>query len=609
MNRREFLKLSGFVGTTLIGGVNINEADPYNLWKPIPLNRLEKTKTTCSLCKNFCTLSVYKRKELIFSLEPDDKNSICPKVLAYHNVVYDRDRIKTPLLRNGKKGEIKFKALDYEKALEILRDKINEGLFVDAFANGEIEKYYLNQLSRKINFYPDHRYKEIFGADYVYFDLEKADLILNFGSDLVLDNMLYHFAKNISKYAKKIINFTPLITNDTFLGSQWYPARMEDLGNVANKIVDGLKGHTIDKDIQQVIEKIKSSKNICVVFSEKITETKEGINSLNQIMALAKFISGINKDGGIYFYKHEYGSKPFNLFVENIKNYALYNIDPFFVYISDNFRRKLESIPFVIYFGNEKTEIAKYADLIIPIPYFFERSDLYIKKMTVGFDLSLSNHAISGGVEAIDMRDKANIELLFQKIFNFKAPYGIKDISEIGKSINNKLLDKNSLISSLKNKNPYSQINPSTLETVTLQENKLSIYLYNDSVISFKTRGSKWAEEMANSNPVLINPKTASKYGLKNKQKVLIKTKDNVISTKVFVYDGIAENVLALKRFKIKMSGNTYLNADKKLFSKDKEEREIWWNNEDVELEKLFVSESYKNLFVMKQNSIEISKG
>lgn len=607
MNRREFLKFSGFVGTSLVGGVNINEANPYNLWKPIPLNRLEKTSTICPLCKNFCALTVYKRKELIFSLEPQD--TMCPKVLAYHNLVYDRERIKTPLLRNGKKGEFKFKAIDYEKAIDILKEKINEGLFVDAFANGELEKYYLNQLSYKINFYPDNRYKEIFGADYIYFDVEKADLILNFGSDLLLDNMFYPFAKNISKYAKRIINFTPLITNDTFLGSQWYPAKVENLGLIANNIINGLKGQSVDKILQSIVEKIKNSKNICIVFSDNIVETKEGVNSLSQIMALAKVLKGINKDGGIYFYKHQYGCKPFNLFAENIKNYALYNIDPFFVYVSENFRKKLETLPFVIYFGNEKTEIAKYADLIIPIPYFFERSDLYIKKTSNGFDLSLSNHAISGGVEAIDMRDKASIELLFQKIFNFKAPYGIKDISEIAKSINNKLLDKNSLISSLKSKNPFSQVSPSDIETVPLQETKLSIYLYNDSAVSFKTRGSKWAEEMGNSNPILVNPRTASKYGLKHRQKVLIKTKDNIISSKVFIYDGVAEDVLALKRYKIKMSGNAYITADKKLFAKDKEEREIWWNREDFELEKLFVGESYKNLFVMKQNSIEISKG
>lgn len=609
MNRREFIKLSGILGTSLIGGVNINEANPYDQWKPIPINRLERTKTICALCRNYCVLNVYKRKELVISLEPDEKNVLCPRVVAYHNILYDRDRIKTPLLRNGNRGKLEFRAISYDKALEILKEKVNDGLYVDAFANGESEKYYLNQISTKINFFPDSKYKEVLGVDYIYFDLEKADLILNFGSDLISDNMFYLFAENISKHAKKIINFTPMITNDSFHGSQWYPAKIEELGVIVNKIINGLKGVGGDNNLKPIIERIRKAKNICVVFGEGIFETKEGISSLAQIMTLAKVVNGINRDGGIYFYKHQYGSKPFNFFSEKIKNYALYNVDPFLIYVSDNFRKALESIPFIVYFGSEKTEIAKFADLIIPIPYFFERSDLYIKRTVEGFNLSMSPHAILGGVEAIDMRDKISVELLFQKMFNYKAPYGIKDISQLAKTINNKLLEKDLLINNFKSKNPFSQTNPFAIETTSISENKLSLYLYNDPVISLKTRGSKWAEEIGHSNALLINPKTASKYGLKHGQSVMLKSKDHSISVKVFLYEGIVENVLALKRYKIKISGNVYLTAEKKLFPKDKEERQIWWKNEDVELEKLFTSDEYKNMFVIKQKSIEISKG
>ncbi|MCX7770895.1 MAG: molybdopterin-dependent oxidoreductase [Proteobacteria bacterium] len=609
MNRREFLKISGFVGTSLIGGVNINEADPYNLWKPIPLNRLEKTKTICSLCKNFCSLNVYKRKEIIISLEPDNKNAICPKVIAYHNILYDSNRIKTPLLRSSKRGDLKFKAISYESAIEILKDKVSEGLFFDAYAAGEAEKYYLNGLSEKINFYPDNRFKEILGADYIYFDTDKADLILNFGSDLILDNMLYKNAESLSSLAKRIINFTPLVTNDTALGSQWVPVKIEDLAVTISKIISGLKGGELDKDLQSVVNRIKNSKNVCLTFSEKLTETNSGINSLSEIISLAKALNIINKEGGIFLYKHQYGSKSFNLFSEKIKNYAIYNMDPFLIYLTDNFKKALNEIPFIVYFGNEMTEIAKYADLIIPIPYFFERSDMYINRSESGFRFSIAPHAISGGVEAIEMRDKANIELLFQKIFNYKAPYGIKDISEIARNINNKLLEKENLIANLKEKNPYSQVAPSLVDKVPMTGNKFSVYLYNDSIISFKTRGSKWAEEMGNSNPLLINPKTASKYGLKHGQKAILRTNGNNVIVKVFLYEGIAEGVIGLKRYKIKMSGNAYVKGERKFFEKDKEVREIWWKNADVELEKLFTNESYKALIVLKQNSFEISKG
>ncbi len=610
MKRREFIKLTGLVGTSLIGGVNIDEANPYNLWKPIPINRLEKTQTICALCKNHCVLNVYKRKELVISLEPDEKNVLCPKVLAYHNILYDRDRIKTPLLRSGKRGSFNFKTISYEKAIEILKEKINEGLYVDALAKGELEKYYLYHISNKINFVPDFRFKEVLGVDCVYFDIERSDLILNFGSDIILDNMFYTLAQHMGKYAKKIINFTPMIPNDSFLGSQWYPTKTEELGVIANKIINGLKGSLVDVKLQPVIDKIKNSKNICIVFSEGILESKAGINSLIQIINLAKAVNGINREGGIYFYKHQYGSRPFNLFREKINNYGVYNFDPFLIYILDDFRKALDSIPFIVYFGSEKTEIAKFADLIIPIPYFFERSDIYIRRTSQGFNLSLSPHAISGGVEAIDMRDRTSIELLFQKIFNYKAPYGIKDISQLVLTINSKLLEKDVFVNNLKLKVPLTQANPNSSEAAsTINDKKLSLYLYNDSVISLKTRGSKWAEEMGHSNALLINPKTAAKYGLKHGQVAKISTHDHSIFVRVFFYEGIVEDVIALKRFKVKISGNIYLTGDKKLFPKDKEEKEIWWKNEDVELSKLFTGDEFRNIFVINQKSIDISKG
>jgi len=610
MNRRDFLKFTGFLGTSLVGSVNINEADPYNLWKPIPPKRLEKVKTVCSLCDNFCVLNVFKRRELIFSLIPEENNTLCPKGVAYHNLIYNRDRIKTPLLRKGERGSLKFSSVSYEKALEILREKVgNNGIYIDAFATGELEKYYLYQIASKINIYPGAKIKAITGADYIYFDIERADLILNFGGNLLTELPLYDRSTYITKNAKKIINITPMVTNDTALGSKWLPAKVDELGKIALDIKTALKNKNAKGELKSLLDLIERSKKVCVVFPESLAETYEGAKSIGAIVDLANALGMINKEGGIYFYKHNSGTIPFNLFEEKPKNYFVYNVDPFLLYPVKEIKQILESTPFVVYFGNEKSEIAKYADLIFPIPFFFEKNELYIKRVVEGFKYVDAPQAVNGGVEAIEMRDKTNIELLFQKIFNFKAPYGIKGIDEVAKVIKPNLPSKEIVITTIKNKISYTQIKPSIENTSNEVKKGISLYLYNDAVLSLKTRGSKWAEEMGNSNPLLLNSKTAQKLGLKHGDSVILKGASGIVKSRVFIYEGVAEDVVALKRFKIKFNFNNYTLANKSHWAKDKEEREIWWKNEDKELEQLYSQKNYKNIATLNLESIEILKG
>lgn len=608
MDRREFLKISGFLGTSIAGMVNISEADPYNLWKPIPQERLEKTSTVCNLCESFCSFNVYKRREIVFSILPEKGSYICPKAIAYHNILYNKDRIKTPLLRKGERGKAKFDAISYDKALEILKEKINSGgFYIDAFATGELEKYYLTQLSNKINIYPNSRVKAITGSDYVYFDVENSDLILNFGHELT--QMIYDKSGFVTENSKEIINFTPIITNDSAFGSIWYPVKIEEINKIVIKIKKGLKGEEVEKDLKDIIKKIKSSKKVCITFSGDLAESYHGALALNAIIDLAKTLNIINNKGGIYFYKHQYGSNPFNLFEEKPKNYIIYNFDPFLMYPVKELKETLSKTSFIVYFGNEKSDIANYADLIIPIPYFFEKSEVYVKRESEGFKYIFSPQAIQGGVESIEMRDKANIELLFQKIFNFKAPYGIKDIDEVAKILKPQVQSKNIIISELKKKLPYAQVNPVTNEVELLENTKLSLFLYSDYAISLKTRGSKWAEEMGHQNPLLINPKTAEKFGIKNAKEVILRTKDGNIKVGVFLYEGIAEDVLALKRFKKTYSLNAYSMGDKNRFSKDKEEQIIWWKKEDIDLELIFKQKGYKNVATLYIDSLEIIKG
>lgn len=612
MKRREFLKLTGFLGTALANPINISEADPYNLWKPIPPERLEKSKTICPLCQSFCSINVLKRKELIFGMLPEKDGNICPRLIAYHNVIYNAKRIKTPLLRTGDKGKGKFKPIDYEKALEILKDRYEKGgFFTDAFANGEVERYFLKGLSKKINLYPTANAKAVLNADLIYFDIDRADLVLNFGADLLTEDFFVHRAKTIVEKASSIISFSPCITNATALGETWFPAREDSLGDIARTLMASIKQNSTNGkgELSIIIERIKKAKRVCVVFSSSLMETATGVNQLEQILQLAKSLDCINKEGGVFFYRHNNGSEPFDIFAEKVTNYLIYNIEPAFVYPVNDLKTFLEKDIFVVYMGYYHNEVSPYADLILPLPFFVEKKDVYVRRDSQGFHIKVSNPAIQGGVESIEMRDKLNIELIFQKIFNYKAPYGIRDIDEIAVKLNNKLFSKDGCINEITKKQPYMQITPKLPSKQTAEIKKITLTFYNDFVLHMNTRGSKWAEELGHHNPLLINPITAKTLGIKHGDRVKIKTSKGDVLTKAFIYDGIVENTIALKRYSKKYNLNAYTKGERQFLAKDKELREIWWKNEDVPLEQLCSYKSLKNIAAYEIESIEVVKG
>lgn len=93
-----------------------------------------------------CSLLVGIEDERVVSIRPDrggelNKGYICPKALASIEKLYHPQRLKMPLLRNGKRGEGKFKEISWDDALEIisrrfLKIKSQWGPQGVAFCNG-----------------------------------------------------------------------------------------------------------------------------------------------------------------------------------------------------------------------------------------------------------------------------------------------------------------------------------------------------------------------------------------------------------------------------------------------------------------------------------------
>jgi len=83
------------------------------------------------MCYFYCGLDVYCQDGRIARIEgmkehPANRGSICPKGLASQQVVTDPNRLRTPLLRKGRRGDGQWREISWEEALTIMAERLSE---------------------------------------------------------------------------------------------------------------------------------------------------------------------------------------------------------------------------------------------------------------------------------------------------------------------------------------------------------------------------------------------------------------------------------------------------------------------------------------------------
>jgi len=135
ISRRKFLQ--GTVALSIIGGATASSlfANSHSTQKVSGklTNLNTKTSTTdsssvatlCEMCVNKCAAIARVEDGLITKLDPNpmfpkSKNMLCARGNAGIQALYDPDRLKQPMIRVGKKGEGKFKAVTWDEAYEAI---------------------------------------------------------------------------------------------------------------------------------------------------------------------------------------------------------------------------------------------------------------------------------------------------------------------------------------------------------------------------------------------------------------------------------------------------------------------------------------------------------
>ncbi len=138
INRRGFLKLAGASSVAITAGMT-------GLPSPLKASAKEEAKrgarflkydrgvhtpSFCEMCFWNCGVDVYTRDGRVHKLEgnklnPNNRGHLCAKGNAGIQSTYDPDRVKSPLIRTGKRGEGKFKKVSWDEAYQYVYDKLN----------------------------------------------------------------------------------------------------------------------------------------------------------------------------------------------------------------------------------------------------------------------------------------------------------------------------------------------------------------------------------------------------------------------------------------------------------------------------------------------------
>ena len=133
-NRRQFLKLSAIgVGGMTVGLGACKYIDDFSdISKNADLLtiNLKRTPTYCEICFWKCAGWVYKTNEghlwkIIGNQEDQHSNGrFCPRGTGGVGMYNDPDRLKTPLIRTGERGEYKFREAGWDEALDLVAENM-----------------------------------------------------------------------------------------------------------------------------------------------------------------------------------------------------------------------------------------------------------------------------------------------------------------------------------------------------------------------------------------------------------------------------------------------------------------------------------------------------
>lgn len=134
MNRREFLKIGAAVTAGITGISQLISTEDINslLALDVKNDKSYQVPTFCEICFWKCGMVATVEKGKVTKVEgnphhPLSNGRLCPRGASALGSLYDKDRLKKPLIREeGKDGKQRFREVEWEEALDYTAKKLQE---------------------------------------------------------------------------------------------------------------------------------------------------------------------------------------------------------------------------------------------------------------------------------------------------------------------------------------------------------------------------------------------------------------------------------------------------------------------------------------------------
>lgn len=130
--RRSFLKISAATIAAASVGGKVASYAAENLGSPAPSEKgIRRVPTFCDICFWKCGAIATVRDGKLWKIEgnPDDplsRGRLCPRGSGGIGHALDPDRLRTPLVRTGERGQESWKAVSWDEAFEVIATKLNK---------------------------------------------------------------------------------------------------------------------------------------------------------------------------------------------------------------------------------------------------------------------------------------------------------------------------------------------------------------------------------------------------------------------------------------------------------------------------------------------------
>lgn len=270
VDRRDFLKIIGLgtAGTAVSGcslqgvGTALQLTEQEIRPEPGPESWVA---STCGLCRGGCGVVVRKIGERAVKLEgnpihPVNRGRLCPVGQASLQLLYNPDRLRSPLKRVGERGSGKWEEISWEEAVAIMASKLKELREQDkphtlVVLSGEgseladlLMRRFLNSYGSP-NFFPANSEEPSSLAQYITqrikgriaYDFENSNYILSFAAPLVEGwlspvrqmRALAHVRQGRPGHRGKLVQIESRLSATGAKADEWIPVRPGTAGLLA----------------------------------------------------------------------------------------------------------------------------------------------------------------------------------------------------------------------------------------------------------------------------------------------------------------------------------------------------------------------------------------